>query len=76
MPAVEREAFLAALAEGAREDFNRGFVAGAETAARTVEAVALRWQAPPEQAGAVRLFADMVAKAVREAAVTVTEVQR
>ncbi len=76
LPTADREAFLAALAEGAREDFNRGRVAGAEAAARTIEAVAAEWKAPPEQAGAVRLFADMVAKAVRGAAVTVTEEPR
>ncbi len=54
----------------------RGYVAGTEAAARTMERIAAEWKAPPEQAGAVRLFADMVAKAVREAAVGLMEEQR
>lgn len=49
-------------------DLNRGFAAGAESAAQTIEAIARQWEAPIAQVAAVRLFADMVTKAIRESA--------
>lgn len=52
-----RAAFLAALARGSREDFNLGFRAGAETAARSIEAVAQEWRGLPEGKAAVDRFA-------------------
>ncbi len=46
----------------------RAFLAGAESAAQTVEAVARVWQDEPYAKAAVDKFAEMVARAVRESA--------
>lgn len=53
-----------------------GFVAGSESAARTIEAVAVEWRGLPEGKAAVQRFAALVAQAVREAADKVAEVPR
>lgn len=69
----EAASWRRAIAADHIQAFVRGWDAGAEASARTVLAVAAEWDAPAEQAGAVRLFADMVATAIREASKTVTE---
>jgi hypothetical protein len=76
LPEMVREVLRETVTQASAEGMVRGYRAGAEAAVETMLRVAAEWRGLPEGKAAVQRFADMVARAVREAAVTVTEEKR